>query len=54
MESKRIIWMMAAIGGWLGGYIPLLWGEPSFSMSGIIFNALGALLGIWIGFKLTH
>ncbi|MBP6881425.1 MAG: hypothetical protein KBC35_02260 [Candidatus Pacebacteria bacterium] len=49
-----MIWIMAGIGGWLGGYIPVLWGGTSFSMSGIIFNAVGAIIGIWIGFKMTR
>lgn len=49
-----MIWVMAALGGWLGGYIPLIWNGSSFSMSGIIFSGLGALVGIWVGFKITH
>ncbi|MCA9357994.1 hypothetical protein KC902_01905 [Candidatus Kaiserbacteria bacterium] len=52
--EKRMIWLMAGIGGWIGGYIPTLWGAGGFSISTIIFNGLGALLGIWVGFKMTH
>ena len=40
------------IGGYAGGYIPSLWGASSFSFSGIIFSALGAMFGIWLGFNL--
>ena len=54
MQSKRIIWLFAGIGGLIGGYIPALWGAGIFSMSSIIFNTLGAILGIWIGFKLSR
>lgn len=54
MESKRIIWLFAAIGGFAGGYVPLLWGAGYFSFSSIFFSALGSIAGIWIGFKLTH
>jgi len=54
MESKKIIWMFAGLGGFLGGYAPLLWGANYFSFASIIFNGVGALLGIYIGFKLTH
>lgn len=54
MESKRMVWLMAALGGWLGGYVPLLWGAGGFTMSTVICNGLGALAGIWIGFKLTR
>lgn len=52
--EKRMIWIMAALGGWLGGYIPLLWGGSSFSMAGILFSGLGAIGGIWIGFMMTR
>lgn len=54
MDSKKTIYFMMFIGGIVGGYIPLLWGAGYFSFSSIIFNALGAFLGIWIGFKLTR
>jgi hypothetical protein len=54
MESKRIIWLFAIIGGGVGGYLPLLWGGSLFSFSSLIFNTLGAVLGIWVGFKLTR
>lgn len=52
MESKRIIWLFAILGGWIGGYIPLLWGVEHFSFSIILFHTVGAIIGIWIGFKL--
>lgn len=54
MDSKKTIYFFMFIGGTIGGYLPLLWGGEVFSFSGIIFNALGALLGIYIGFKLTR
>jgi hypothetical protein len=54
MESKRIIWLCTGVGGFIGGYIPLLWGAGLFSFSALFFNAIGAIVGIWIGFRLTH
>ncbi len=54
MDSKKTIYLFMFIGGMIGGYIPLLWGAGYFSFSSIICNALGAFLGIWVGFKLTH
>ena len=54
MQSKRIIWMCAGLGGFLGGYVPLLWGAGYFSFASLFLNAIGAHGGIWIGFKLTH
>ncbi len=54
MDQKRTIWILMMVGGFVGGYIPALWGAPGFSFSSVIGNAIGALLGIWIGYKLTR
>ena len=42
------------IGLFVGSSIPLLWGASEFSFSSIILSALGGLVGIWIGFKLSY
>lgn len=55
MQSKRIVWLCMFIGGSLGGYLPIvLWGAPGFSFSTLFGNALGAIVGIYVGFKLTR
>ncbi|MES2749278.1 MAG: hypothetical protein V4606_02715 [Patescibacteria group bacterium] len=55
MESKRMIYFGMFIGGLIGGYVPsLLWDAGAFSMSALIGNAIGALIGIYITFKLIH
>jgi hypothetical protein len=54
MESKKLIWFGMSVGLILGGFIPMLWGAGEFSMSSIIFSAVGGFLGIWLGFKLSQ
>jgi len=54
MESKKLTMVFMTVGGVLGGYFPLLWGADYFSFASIIFSALGAILGIWLAFKMTH
>lgn len=51
MENSHT-WVSLGIGSIVGGYIPTLWGAEMFSFSSIIFSALGALLGIWIAFRI--
>jgi len=45
---------MAIIGGWLGGYVPTIWGAGYFSFASIFCSALGSILGIWIAFRLLQ
>lgn len=55
MESKRFIYFGMLIGGALGGYVPvLLWNATYFSFSTVFFNAIGAIIGIYIAFKLSR
>ncbi|NCN52257.1 hypothetical protein GW943_00380 [Candidatus Parcubacteria bacterium] len=54
MESKRLTWLLMIVGGAIGGYVPILWGASYFSFSSIIGNAVGAIFGIWLAFRLTH
>ncbi len=42
------------IGSVIGGYIPLLWGEGFLSFSSVLLTAVGGIIGIWFGFKLSY
>ena len=50
MESK-LIWIGMAIGSTIGGLIPNLWGADIFSISSILFTAIGGIVGIWLVLK---
>lgn len=52
MNNQSLIWIGMTAGSLLGGFVPYLWGASSLSVSGVIFGALGALAGIWAGFRL--
>ncbi len=54
MESKNAAYIGMFVGGIIGGYIPALWGDGLFSFASIIGNAVGAIIGIWVMFKLTR
>ena len=53
MNSKSLIWIFVFIGSTLGGLIPNLWGAGFFSVSSIFFSSMGAIVGIWFGYKLS-
>jgi uncharacterized membrane protein YeaQ/YmgE (transglycosylase-associated protein family) len=54
MDSKSMTWLLTIVGSVIGSYIPALWGDGVFSLWAIILSAVGAVIGIWIGFNLDH
>jgi uncharacterized membrane protein YeaQ/YmgE (transglycosylase-associated protein family) len=51
-EPMRLsIWMGIFIGSTVGGMIPWLWGDGILSYSSVLLSAVGAIVGLWIGFK---
>ena len=54
MKSKTLIMIGLVVGSTLGGYVPALWGDGGFSMASVLTGAIGGLLGIWGGFRLSR
>ena len=55
MDRKKLVWVGATVGSFIGGYIPMLWDSGSIiSMSGIIFGGIGGILGIYIAWKISE
>jgi hypothetical protein len=38
----------------VGGYVPVLWGASSFSVSSVLFGVVGAVVGIWAGVRIAE
>lgn len=54
MESKRMTYLGMFVGGAIGGYLPILMGASAFSFISILGNAIGAIIGIYLVFKITR
>jgi hypothetical protein len=54
MDSKKLVWLGMIVFGFIGGYIPVLFGAASFSMSTVFGNMIGGLVGIYAGFKVSQ
>ena len=55
MNSKPFVWVGMTIGSVAGGYLPALWGDTNiFSFASLILGSLGAIAGIYIGFKMSQ
>lgn len=49
---KSAVWVGVFVGSSIGSAVPMLWGGSLFSMSSMLFSALGAFAGIWAVYKL--
>lgn len=54
MDTKKTIMWGMTIGSTLGGLVPSLWDAGAFSISSVIFGAIGGFLGIWIGYQMSQ
>jgi len=54
LSPKRVITFGMVVGGFVGGWVPALWGASGLSMSAVACSTLGALAGVWLGWKLTR
>lgn len=51
--DKRVIILVASLGGVLGAYISVLLGAPSLSGWSVLGSFVGGLIGVWVGAKLS-
>ena len=54
LNSRFLIMVTLTVGSVLGSYLPTLWGAGVFSMWSILLGAIGGLVGIWVGYKLSR
>lgn len=54
MSQKTIIYIGVLFGSTIGGLIPMLWGADYLSMSSVLLTAVGGIVGIYVGFKISH
>ncbi|MGH7175022.1 MAG: hypothetical protein ACREGR_01530 [Minisyncoccia bacterium] len=52
MNTKSAVWIGLFIGSTVGGFAPALWGGGAFAY--ILWSTLGAVAGIWAGYKLAN
>jgi predicted MFS family arabinose efflux permease len=45
------IWLGILIGSTIGGFVPALWGGDLISYAGVLLSGIGAIVGLWVGYK---
>lgn len=53
MPSKFLVYLGMTVGSIVGGYIPTFFGFGIFSYISVLASGIGAILGVWIGYKLS-
>ena len=53
MNPKRIVMTFFIIGSAIGGYGPMLFGISALSYTSIILGAVGGLIGVIVGYKIS-
>jgi hypothetical protein len=54
MDSKKLVGLGLFLGSTIGGYIPVLYGASLLSYSSVFFSALGGIMGVIVGYKLSE
>jgi hypothetical protein len=52
--GRSVIGICAGFGMFVGGYVPELWGAGSFSLSSLLFGAVGGIAGVWLGARISE
>ncbi|HZT17493.1 MAG TPA: hypothetical protein VFA19_16270 [Gaiellaceae bacterium] len=51
---RSVIGLCATVGTIAGGYVPVLWGDSAFSVTSLLFAALGGAAGVWAGARISN
>jgi dipeptide/tripeptide permease len=49
---KSLIYIGIGVGGTIGSYIPVLFGQDMFSVASLLGSVVGSFAGLWVGYKL--
>lgn len=50
--TKGLVYLLIFVGGFIGSYIPVLWGDDFFSLWSIVFGTIGSFVGVWAAYKI--
>ena len=54
MNSKSLVWIGIFVGSSIGGSLPMLFGDSVFSVWSLLLGSIGAIIGIYFGFKISQ
>lgn len=51
--ERRVAWLFVLAGATVGGLVPEAWGGSAFGMASLALGAVGAIAGLWLGYRIT-
>ena len=52
--GRSVIGLCGGFGCFVGGYLPALWGASTWGIESLLFGALGAVAGVWLGVRVSE
>jgi hypothetical protein len=52
--ERSAMGMLVLLGMTVGGFVPEAWGAGTFSLSSLLFSAIGGVAGVWVGARLAN
>lgn len=51
--ERRVAWLFVLIGSTVGGLVPEAWGGSAFGMASLGLGLVGAVAGLWLGYRIA-
>lgn len=51
--NKGVLTICAGVFGFIGAYLPMLFGDDGLGIWSVLGSVIGGLFGIWVGVKLS-
>jgi hypothetical protein len=50
---RSVTGLCIGLGSLVGGFVPVLWGDSGFSLAAVVTTAVGGIVGLWLGVRLS-
>ena len=51
--DRRVLWMCIGLGSTVGGFVPMLFGQSSFSAASLLGSVVGCFAGVWLAARVS-
>jgi len=51
--GRSVVTLCAVFGTFVGGFVPVAWGNNGLGVQGVLFAVVGGIAGLWLGVRLS-